>query len=89
MSTVKLISKGDEKYMVNLKNSNGNSGVRGYLTANEYIIVEFNDGSSYKYSYASAGITDIEEMKRLVIQGSGLNSFIMRNIRTFYEAKSN
>lgn len=75
--------------MINYKNSNGNSGIRSYLIMNEYIIVEFNDGSSYKYSYVSAGIADVEAMKRLAIQGSGLNSFIMRNVRTSYEAKLN
>ncbi len=75
--------------MTGYRNLNGNSGIRGYITADDYIIVEFNDLSKYKYSYISAGTTNIEEMKRLAVQGWGLNSFIMRNTRKSYEARLN
>ena len=75
--------------MIDYRNLNGNSGIRRYIIADDYIIVEFDDFSKYKYSYVSAGATDIEEMKRLAVQGWGLNAFIMRNTRKSYEAKLN
>lgn len=81
--------EGGENQMTNYTNLNGNSGIRGYIIANDYIIVEFNDFSKYKYSYASAETTNIENMKQLATQGWGLNSFIMRNVRTSYEARLN
>lgn len=72
-----------EKYA----NLGGRSGVREYNIGHDYILVKFSDGSLYKYSYISAGVEIIEEMKRLAERGYGLNSFIMRKARTKYEWK--
>lgn len=35
----------------------------------------------------SAGVLKVDEMKRLALQGYGLNSYIMRNVRMDYESK--
>lgn len=68
-------------------NLGGNSNIRAFLIGDDYIDVEFNGGSVYRYSYKSAGREHVEQMKILAIQGSGLNSYIMRNVRTAYESK--
>jgi hypothetical protein len=48
--------------------------------------VEFADTESvYRYSYESAGRENVEEMKRLAVQGHGLNSFINRRVKYLYE----
>ena len=72
-----------EKYA----NLGGRSGVCEYSIGDDYIDVKFSDGSLYRYSYRSAGVAIIEEMKRLAVRGYGLNSFIMRKARTKYEWK--
>lgn len=48
------------------QNVNGNSGIAGYEIGDTYIEVEFADTESvYRYSYESAGLKNVEEMKRL------------------------
>jgi hypothetical protein len=72
-----------EKY----KNLGGDSDVNRYEIGNDSIKVQFNDGSIYLYNYQSAGQSKIEQMKVLAQAGTGLNSFIMRNVRKAYAAK--
>ena len=66
-------------YMERYKNVNGNSNVSAFSFGPDYIDVQFRGGEIYRYSYRSAGRTKVEQMKRLAIQGYGLNSYIMRN----------
>lgn len=66
-------------------NRGGNSGVRGYSIGEDYIDVMFSTGAVYRYSYRSAGVAKVEEMKRLAVAGQGLNSYIMRHARFNYE----
>lgn len=68
-------------------NRGGNSGVRGYNIGEDYIDVMFSTGAVYRYSYRSAGVAKVEEMKRLAVAGQGLNSYIMRHARFNYERK--
>jgi len=72
--------------MENYKNLDGDSTVMQYEIGNDYIIVKFSDGKYYKYSYASAGSVNVEQMKKLATYGEGLNSFIMKNVRKNYES---
>ena len=51
------------------------------------ITVGFNDGSQYLYTDASAGTSNIEQMKNLAQRGEGLNSFIMKHVRKGYTRK--
>ncbi len=67
------------------KNLGGNSNVRAFFIGEDYIDVQFNGGSIYRYSYRSAGKDKVEQMKKLAVQGCGLNSYIMRNARKDYE----
>lgn len=73
--------------METYKNLNGDSGVRAYEIGNDSITVEFKDGSAYLYNYTSAGSSNIEQMKTLAIAGSGLNSYINKNVRKLYATK--
>jgi len=45
----------------------------------------FRNGSVYTYSYDSAGEDNVEQMKQLAQSGSGLNSFILSNVKDDYE----
>lgn len=71
--------------MQQYKNLGGNSNIRAFSIGEDYIDVQFNGGSIYRYSYRSAGIAKTEQMKKLALQGHGLNSYIMRNARKDYE----
>jgi len=70
--------------MESYKNLNGNSGVFAYEIFSDSIAVIFKGGKRYLWSNASAGSTNVEQMKRLAVAGAGLNSFIMRNVRLQY-----
>jgi len=70
--------------METYKNLGGNSNVIAYEIGSDSITVQFGDGSTYLYTYQSAGQSNIEHMKTLAIAGSGLNSFIMRNVKKLY-----
>lgn len=65
-------------------NLGGDSNVVGYEIGNDFIKVQFSDGSIYLYTYASAGASNIEQMKKLARNGQGLNAFIIRNVRYKY-----
>ena len=70
-----------EKY----KNLSRDSSVYAYKIGMNYIDVQFNDGSIYRYSYKSVGSSNVEQMKRYAQAGDGLGSFIQRNVRKLYE----
>ncbi len=72
-----------ERYL----NLGGNSGVEAYEIGEDYIRVQFADGSVYLYTYASAGREHIERMKELARRGQGLNGYINRYVRKAYERK--
>lgn len=66
-------------------NRNGNSNIEAYEIGYDYIDVKFfGIYKIYRYSYNSAGKDNVEEAKLLARQGYGLNSFIMRRMRTLY-----
>ncbi len=68
------------------QNNGGKSNVEAFEIGTSYILVKFyGTPKIYKYSYDSAGANNVETMKQLALQGSGLNSFIMKNVRFKYE----
>ena len=76
--------------MQNYKNINGNSGVESYEIGEDYILVKFklqsfSSRDTYKYTYASAGMDNVEQMKRLAEVGYGLNSFVNRFVKYKYD----
>ena len=68
-------------------NLGGDSGVVEYEIDNDFIRVQFSDGSIYLYTYASAGEDNIEQMKSLARNGRGLNTFINKNVYKRYARK--
>ncbi|BCW94642.1 MAG: hypothetical protein WHS44_10080 [Fimbriimonadales bacterium] len=65
----------------------GQSGVAAYEIGDDYIRVQFKDGSVYLYTYESAGREHIETMKALACKGEGLNGYINRCVRKRYARK--
>ena len=72
-----------EKY----KNFSGKSGIVVYEIGSDYIRVQFKDGSVYLYTYENPGKFDVEKMKELARQGSGLNSYINKQVKNNYQKK--
>ncbi|HYO21151.1 MAG TPA: hypothetical protein VER36_02020 [Flavisolibacter sp.] len=73
--------------MQRYSNLAGNAGVKAYTIGSNYIDVQFDDGTVYRYTYASAGKEDVEEMKQLASAGKGLTSFINRHVKRNYAAR--
>lgn len=73
--------------MTNYSNNGGDSGIKAYEILEEGIIVQFSSNVKYLYNYSSAGVSKIEDMKKLAIKGEGLNSYIMKYARTAYAKK--
>lgn len=69
------------------KNLSGRSNIILFDVGNDYIEVEFSDGAAYLYNYESAGVQNIEEMKKIAIYGEGLNSYITKYVRKKYASK--
>lgn len=72
--------------MTTYSNRGQDSGISAYEINNDCIIVQFSTGSEYLYTYASAGVANIEKMKELAVRGEGLNSFINTNVKKLYHA---
>ncbi|HEY4289191.1 MAG TPA: hypothetical protein VGN00_18950 [Puia sp.] len=67
-------------------NINGDSGVHSFEIGFDYILVRFsNTQRIYSYSYAKAGARHVEELKRLALNGSGLNSYINKYTKFLYD----
>jgi len=73
--------------MTSYTNSSGKSGVSAYEIYDNAILVEFRHGGKYLYDYDIPGEAEVEEMKRLAIDGSGLMTFINKNVRKRFAAK--
>lgn len=73
--------------MKRYRNLSGHSGVVAYEIAPQAVTVRFAGGDVYVYSYASAGVDHVEEMKRLAVSGRGLATFISQHVQHAYESK--
>ena len=68
------------------RNVGGDSGISAYEIGANYVSVKFNNtGKVYTYSYGRAGKSHVDQMKILAERGSGLNSYIMRNVKNLYD----
>lgn len=76
--------------MQRYKNSSGQSNVLAFELLDNGIMVQFNDRSQYTYQSTRVGMKNMTEMKRLAVNGQGLNSFINRTqmVRNGYSHKS-
>lgn len=69
------------------RNRGGDSGITYYEIFPDKIAVWFASGmrvEPYEYSYSSAGMKHVEEMKRLALQGMGLNEYINKHAKNLY-----
>jgi len=73
--------------MTHYRNIGGNSGVLAFESTADSITVQFNNGSAYIYTYAIPGKSDVDRMKLLAENGSGLNSYISSVIKKRYQTK--
>lgn len=68
-------------------NRGGTSGINAYEIRDTSIVVEFRHGGKYVYDYDVPGRKDVEEMKRLAKLGTGLATYINKNVRKRFAAK--
>jgi hypothetical protein len=75
--------------MIPYKNINRKSGIESYETTENSIHVKFFSGRYKNYLYDSnrPGIRQVNEMKLLAYQGYGLNSYIIKNIKSSFSKK--
>ena len=73
--------------MERYKNFSGTSVVAAYEIAQGSLTVQFKNGSVYLYTDQSAGAGNIQRMQQFAVAGSGLNSFIGREVRKGYADK--
>ena len=72
--------------MERYRNATGTSGVYAYEINHYNIHVQFvGNNRIYTYSYGRAGSNHVENMKRLALQGSGLNTYINNNVKFLYD----
>lgn len=73
--------------MQNYKNLGGDSNVAAYEIGATFIRVKFHNGPIYLYTHNSAGVLNIEQMKKCALYGQGLNSYINKYVRKGYASK--
>lgn len=72
--------------MEHYQNRGGNSNIESYDIGEDNIKILFKGATKlYVYSYQSAGEDHVERMKALAKNGSGLNSYIMKNVKNDFE----
>jgi hypothetical protein len=67
------------------RHTGSDAGVIAYETGRDYIRVIFRGGGMYRYSYARAGVSHVERMKKLVKLGRGLTTYISKNVHDLYD----
>ena len=73
--------------MKRYKNLGGDAGIRAYEIDEGAITIQFEDGSTYRYTDAVTGADHILEMQRLAEAGEGLTTYINRFVRERYAKK--
>lgn len=73
--------------MQRYKALSGDAGIVAYEIEDDAIILEFNDGRQYVYSYARPGMEHVEQMKVLAAEGKGLTTYVNQQVRENYDAQ--
>jgi hypothetical protein len=68
-------------------NLSGSSGVVAYQVNDDSILVQFSDRMKYLCTNASAGVSNVAEMKRCARAGRGLSRYISARCRSLYAWK--
>jgi len=66
------------------QNWSGRSNIDAFEIGDQFIKVAFSDGNVYTYTYELTGQSEVDEMKRLALSGSGLNGYINQNTKDTY-----
>ena len=74
--------------MQHYEDLNNDSGISAYESGDDYIKVQFKDGTIYVYDYNKPGSQHVEEMKGLANSGNGLNSYINKYVKSNYASKT-
>jgi hypothetical protein len=67
--------------------AHADSGIVSWECGPDWIDVRFRSGARYKYTAASAGLHNIEEMQRLAERGQGLSAYISQHVHDAYARK--
>ena len=67
--------------------ANAASPILSYECGLDWIDIRFKSGARYKYTVASAGLHNIEEMQRLAERGQGLSTYISQHAHNCYARK--
>lgn len=78
----------DHRTLNSYANYGGKSGIVSYDIGDDWILVNFTTGSKYLYTIKSTTPDNINQMKQLAHAGKGLNSFIMRVLKTDYAGRN-
>jgi hypothetical protein len=70
--------------MEQYKNLSGSSPVSAFKAHAKRIVISFQNGESYEYTYGSAGKQHIETMKLLAQAGWGLGSYLEQRAKDGY-----
>jgi hypothetical protein len=70
--------------MESYSNARGNSPIKYYQIGDTFITVWFGS-NAYTYSYGRAGRENVETMKILARNGSGLSSYISKNVKHLFD----
>ena len=62
-----------------IKYNSAKSNIVSYQITSDTITILFKDGHMYLYSNVISGRQNVETMKKMANQGSGLSSFISKN----------
>ena len=73
--------------MERYKNLSGKSKITSYSIDENSITILFDNESFYLYSIMKVGLANMNQMKKLALQGLGLNSFINKNVSKLYDKK--
>ena len=68
-------------------NRGGGSGVIAYDIEDRAIVIRFQNGDTYRYTYERTGQFEVEKMKRLAEAGTGLSGYISRMVGDRYDEK--
>lgn len=60
-------------------NLDGGTSIVAYELGDDDIVLRFKGGEHYQYNYSVTGQTNVEAMKKLAIEGRGLNSYIWKH----------
>ncbi len=65
----------------------GTSGITGYESGNDYLDLEFEGGTIYRYDCTKPGQKHVDKMKLLAAAGKGLATYVNQHVRKNFAAQ--